>query len=360
MTKQILLVSSEFPPGPGGIGEHARGLAHELNRLGYLVSVVSELRHGYEVPSKFDNVTVQYLQQRGWKKAFSLARVLLTWMHKNREGWVIFSGLGPLMVSPMTRLFSRVRTLAVVHGHEALMSRSFNRSWLIFALRGFNVRVAVSEYSRSVSESLLRMPFVMIPNGFDPIKFGNGNPREKIGPLRLLTIGRISPRKGQHNVVAALPELLRRFPGTEYHIIGLPDHVDELRARASQLGVWEQVVVHGMLSNEDIRSRMAQADIFIMLSESQANGDVEGFGIAILEANFFGLPAIGSRGCGIEQAIAHRQSGWLVDPHDAFQVVEAVADIIAHHQEYRQRAQMWASQFTWMNIGPRYAEQLHV
>ena len=39
-----------------------------------------------------------------------------------------------------------------------------------------------------------------------------------------------------------------------------------------------------------------KSDIFIMMSEMTESGDVEGFGIAIIEANSLGLPSIGTLG----------------------------------------------------------------
>ena len=63
-----------------------------------------------------------------------------------------------------------------------------------------------------------------------------------------------------------------------------------------------------------------QADIFIMLSQNDIKFDVEGFGIAILEANLLGIPAIGSRDTGIEDAIVHNETGKLVDPYSVEEI----------------------------------------
>jgi len=38
----IFIISTEFPPGPGGIGSHAYQVAKELHRLGWVVTVFSE------------------------------------------------------------------------------------------------------------------------------------------------------------------------------------------------------------------------------------------------------------------------------------------------------------------------------
>lgn len=355
----MLIVSSEFPPGPGGIGEHARGLALALGQLGFSVSVLAEWRSGMGEPLSLATVQVEYVHKIGWRKAIDMASQARRWARKNQGGWIIFSGLLPLLLAPVISLGFQGKTLAVLHGHEVLMSRHMKRSWLVWALHRFDVRVAVSEYCRENTRKFISAPIEVIPNGFDPQRFGQrAVGRAQQGPLRLVTVGRVSPRKGQHNVVAALPEVITRFPDVEYHVIGIPDYADRLLAQAAALGVESRVKLHGVLSNEEIAKFLESADVFVMLSETQANGDVEGFGIAILEANYFGLPAIGSRGCGIEQAIRHGYNGWLIDPHSPCEFVYALEEIMIHYSRYHHCAHEWSTGFVWNQVGDRYAELL--
>ena len=55
------------------------------------------------------------------------------------------------------------------------------------------------------------------------------------------------------------------------------------------------------------------SDIFVMLSEETTTGDVEGFGIAVIEANALGIPTIGTMGSGLEDAISDKITGFLVN-----------------------------------------------
>ena len=45
--KEILIHSSEFPPGPGGIGNHAYNLAKNLTKLNYKVTVFAPKREEF-------------------------------------------------------------------------------------------------------------------------------------------------------------------------------------------------------------------------------------------------------------------------------------------------------------------------
>jgi phosphatidylinositol alpha-1,6-mannosyltransferase len=91
-----------------------------------------------------------------------------------------------------------------------------------------------------------------------------------------------------------------------------------------------------------------------MLSAESVTGDVEGFGIAILEANAMGVPAIGSKDCGIEDAINTGKSGLLIAFNDTNACIEGIAQILEHTTEFRKEAKKWAEQHDWSHIINRY------
>ena len=94
--------------------------------------------------------------------------------------------------------------------------------------------------------------------------------------------------------------------------------------------------------------------IFIMLSSESLTGDVEGFGIAILEANAMGIPAIGSKGCGIEDAINPENSGILIEVDNSNQFVASISKIITEMPKYRSEAKSWAQAHDWDVIIKQY------
>ena len=49
MSNKILFISSEFPPGPGGLGEHAFQISRGLNELGWEVTVITTLDYTNEI-----------------------------------------------------------------------------------------------------------------------------------------------------------------------------------------------------------------------------------------------------------------------------------------------------------------------
>jgi phosphatidylinositol alpha-1,6-mannosyltransferase len=91
-----------------------------------------------------------------------------------------------------------------------------------------------------------------------------------------------------------------------------------------------------------------------MLSQNDIKFDVEGFGIAILEANLLGIPAIGSRDTGIEDAIVHNETGKLVDPYSVEEILEAIDETIINKEKLSMEAIEWAHQHNWTEITTQY------
>ena len=44
---------------------------------------------------------------------------------------------------------------------------------------------------------------------------------------QLITVGNLTQRKGQHNMINALPELLKKYPDLHYHCVGIPTEIEQ-------------------------------------------------------------------------------------------------------------------------------------
>ena len=76
-------------------------------------------------------------------------------------------------------------------------------------------------------------------------------------------------------------------------------------------------------------------------------GDFEGFGIAVLEANYFGIPAIGSINSGLSDAINHGYSGILVNPKLDNDIINAIDKILSNKEQYSKNARNWSKKYLW-------------
>ena len=360
--KKILFLTSELPPQPGGIGNHAHQLARYLSNH-YKVTVIADQRseegkeeHDFDQQQDFKVVRVKRRATLVWTylKRFFIARKLI-----KTNNVLLVSGKFPLWVGGLLSLVSNKPIFGIIHGSEVQLSNSIAKKLSNWALTRLDHVIAVSNFTLNLVDTLKLKSTSVIPNGFHKMSFEPKQIEEKNNEvLQLITVGNLTQRKGQHNVIKALPLLLKAYPNLIYHCVGIPTNRNQLMELAKSLNVADQVQFHGQLSEDKKLSLLQQSDIFMMLSEQTSTGDVEGFGIAILEANALGLPAIGSLNCGIEDAIKTKESGLLVDPHDTRQIVSAVQDIITNRNQYSQQAKAWSTHFTWDKIGAKYVEVL--
>lgn len=261
----------------------------------------------------------------------------------------------------LTGIFSffypRHKYLAILHGSELNLSR-WSRRLTRLSLRGFDRGIAVSGYTARIARNFQpRLKVTVIQNGFEPDRFEPYSGKKDLaGHPALITVGNVTRRKGQQNVIKALPTIRDRYPDVHYHIVGIPTEQAAFEALAKELEVMDHITFHGPLPDAELTAALRGADIFAMLSERQPDGDVEGFGIAILEANYLGLPAIGADDSGITDAIRDGYSGKLVNNGDPAAVSSAIEEIMRHYEAYAAQARSWSKDFTWEIKIKRYLE----
>ena len=175
----------------------------------------------------------------------------------------------------------------------------------------------------------------------------------------MLTVGNVTERKGQLNVIKHLPDIITLYPNIHYHCVGLKTESGKFNEEAKRLGVESYVTFHGKVEHENLISFYSNSDIFVMLSNVTRTGDIEGFGIAILEANYFGLPAIGSLNCGIEDAIKNNKSGILINQDITEDFKNAINEVITRNKEFELEAKSWALKHTWNIVIQQYIKEIN-
>lgn len=366
-----VIIVWEFPPGPGGIGQHAFSLAYAVNRKGFTVDVITsgdyatsaELR---QFDEQHSNLNIRRIMGSSWTKYVRRLLTCISIVRSRKPAIVILSGKAALWTSLIIRPFipSESTIYGVVHGTEINLPGRIPRWLTHLSMRKVDVLICVSRFTQVLLQSSVEFlpPVFVLANGLsialmpsegaEPID----SIREK-GYPRLLTVGRISSRKGQFRVIRALPYLRTIWPEIHYHMIGIDTGKDELIALAKRFGVENHITVHGVFADRNrLYGAYCSADVFVMLSENQSDGDVEGFGIAILEANYFGVPAIGSKGCGIEDAIQDGYNGYLVSGDDAREIARALKNCLAD-ESMKDHAKTWAQMHDWDILAEKLVPQ---
>jgi phosphatidylinositol alpha-1,6-mannosyltransferase len=356
-SKKLLLITSEFPPQPGGIGNHAYHLAKHLQIENIEVTVLTDQRSkdGLEEIA-FDAKQTFKIKRVARKAILTISyfiRITTAFKLLKHHDVVLLSGKFSLWTGGILSLFTSKKIIAVLHGSEIILNNKFLRKLTNWCLGRFQYTIAVSNYTKGLISDSLQNNCTVIFNGFEIATKGVLH-KQKLEIINLITVGNVTKRKGQHNVINALPLLLQNFPKLKYHIVGIPTEKELLIDLAKLLNVMEAVAFHGMVSETNKIDLLNKASIFVMLSETTSIGDVEGFGIAILEANALGIPAIGAKSCGIEDAINDGMSGVLIDAQNPIQVLNAVKEINNSYIEYSENAKLWSNNFSWNEIIKQY------
>jgi len=146
---------------------------------------------------------------------------------------------------------------------------------------------------------------------------------ELIGPgdLLLCSVGRQVKRKGHEWFIrTVMPQL-----GANVHLAlgGKGPESDAIRQATVDTGMEARVHSLGLVAEEKLASLYSGGDLFIM-PNIPIEGDMEGFGVVMLEAGLCGMPSIASRIEGIQDVITDGVNGYCVDALE----VDGFADII--------------------------------
>ena len=369
----ILIITWNFPPRRGGMENLIAGLADGLrkNHCLFVVTSFASVADGNEAVFRPRcSGLLPFFFYSLYRGSVLLAR--------HPEIRVILGGSA--LVTPVVFLlakFFRRRSVVLVHGLDLVYpSMLYHLFWLRW-LRHCDRVVANSFYTASLAERInLRKDAVqIIPPGiyWDSIALPVGREEKRAmgldGRKVLLFVGRLARRKGVGEFLQrSFARIVREVPEAYFLIVGenpshsLAHHEDiasEIRRVVRGMTLESHVRMLGRLTDLEL-AKVYQISDLMVLPALATKGDVEGFGIVILEAAATGRPTVATRVGGIPDAIEDGRSGILVDPEESDRMSEAVVRLLRDDQarlalgQYAQNRVR--EQFGWDSIIRRYEE----
>lgn len=173
--------------------------------------------------------------------------------------------------------------------------------------------IAISDFARSQILSLLpedRWDKVSVVHcGVDPDDFP---PREggasDDGAVKVLSVGRLVPVKGQAVLLEAIALLHTRGVAVEATLIGEGPRKKHLESMARRLGIADNVRFAGAVGQDEIRAHYTDSDIFCLSSFA------EGLPVVLMEAMATGVPVVATRVMGVPELVRDGVNGLLVPP----------------------------------------------
>jgi glycosyltransferase involved in cell wall biosynthesis len=217
--------------------------------------------------------------------------------------------------------------------------------------------IATSEVTADLLAARFEVPrkrIEVVAPGTDRMPFSVGS---NGGPLRLISVGAVVPRKGFDLLVEALASLTDlpwqlAVVGDRERDPAAAAHLDALIARHR---LEDRIECLGAVSSERLAALYADADLFVLASH------FEGYGMAFAEAIAHGLPVVGTTGGAIAETVP-ASAGRLVPPGDVAALGNALREVIVddscRHALVAGARAAAAALPSWPEAGARFARAL--
>lgn len=206
-----------------------------------------------------------------------------------------------------------------------------------------------SNYTRQQLEALScpAAKLHRLPVGLNPESF-HFQERKPGRPARLITIARLVEIKGHEFCLRALARVRSRLPEFQVHydLVGDGPLRPKLEALARELGVADAVAFHGSRPGADVQPLLQQAHLFVLASVT-VEGDREGQGLVLQEAQACGLPIVATRHGAFPEGVREGESALLVPERDPEALAGAIVQLL-------QKPEQWAEMG---RAGRRFVEE---
>jgi phosphatidylinositol alpha-mannosyltransferase len=360
---RIGLVSQSYYPRYGGVTEHVHALAQELRRRGHEVTIITSffrrgekgfrdgvLRIGWNILVPFNRAFVDFAigvsLKRQLRNAFR--RLDLDVVH-------VHCPTAPTLPLFAVQVSDRptVGTFHSTGGRTAL--QDLFRPLMVSAMSRLDARIAVSETARATAELYHPGPYDVIPNGVDVERFHPlVKPFEEWrdpAHTNILFVGRLDPRKGVQDLIAAMPEVVARTDGrARLLVVGDSYLRPQIMAGVSSVAR-EHVHFLGHVPSADLPRWYATGDIFC----SPATGN-ESFGIVLVEAMAAGRVVACSDIPGYRTVVTPNRDAAVFPPGDVPALARTLSQLVedpARRGRLAEEGRRRALDFSWPTVVDR-------
>ncbi|MGB3312383.1 MAG: glycosyltransferase [Nodosilinea sp.] len=256
----------------------------------------------------------------------------------------------------------------IVHSHFGLYSlncallkkiKAFNGK-LVVSFHGGDVNATPKTHGKDVYKPVFEVAdmFTVNSNFTAQQAIGLGCPEEKIEKLpvglnlsrykpslnkykngdtvKLLTVARLTEKKGIEYSIKAFSKATKNLDNVEYTIVGEGPLEAELKNLVNCLHISNKVKFVGSKTQAEILFLYEESHIFLLSSVTAKNGDREGQGLVLQEAQAMGLPIISTFHNGIPEGILDGKSGFLVPERDVDMLAEKISVLLDNPEIWSQ------------------------
>lgn len=287
---------------------------------------------------------------------------------------VLFSSMVTASLAYFVRSRITVPMVTINHGRDVTLPVSIYQWFVPKIFTSLDGVISVSRATRGecIKRGMEPEKGVALPNGFDFEKLSSFPDKQESRnrlqrnfriPLEhhsmLLTVGRKVRRKGHEWFIReVMPKLDDQVV---YVTVGDGPEYENIQQAAEDSGFADRIFLLGRQPDEVLKQAYAAADLFVM-PNIPVEGDMEGFGIVLLEANMAKTPAVAADLEGIKDVIVQGENGYRVPTLDANQFAEKIRFMLSNKLEHfsEQTRSYVQEQFSWRHVADEYIDYLQM
>lgn len=346
MSGRTLVITNDFPPDVGGIESFVYGLVSRQPAESMVVLTSSAAGDAdFDRAQDFEIVRHKGSVLLPEPRVGKLAQELLRAYDCDR---VLFGAAAPLgLLAGGLRDAGIERQVAITHGHEVgwaslpgtrrLLRRVGDNTDAMTYLGNYTRKKIGKALSPDAAKRMRRLVPGIDTERFHPRNVSDGiRVREDLGLVSrpvIVCVSRLMPRKGQDTLVQALPLVHERIPDAALLLIGEGRHRTKLEGMIRAEGLGNDVFLAAKVPEHDLPAYLAAGDVFAMPCRTRNRGlDVEGLGIAYLEASATGLPVITGDSGGASDAVLEGETGYAVSGNSVFPLADALITLLSDRE----------------------------
>lgn len=345
-----------------------------LKSIGGMQRVSMQLVNELEKREDVEIKTV--IQHAPWKgievrTAFFLARLtrkLPRIVNEYKPDVILFSSMVTASLAKIARNRIDVPMVTINHGQDVKMPIGLYQKFVPKIFKALDGVISVSRATRQecIKRGMSPGKGVALPNGFDMTDFkevpDRKESREEIaehfgihlnGTHLMLTVGRQVKRKGHEWF---LKEVLPKVQSdVVYLAIGDGPEHENLKEIRDSSPHRDRIILAGKQPDPVLKKAYAAADLFIM-PNVPVEGDMEGFGIVLLEANLASTPAVAADLEGIKDVVENGENGFKVTVYDSDKFAEQVDNVLSNDLEVLgENSRKYVEEnFAWNKVAEQY------
>lgn len=239
----------------------------------------------------------------------------------------------PTSVTQFASLFSDIPFSFTAHAKDIYTSK---KEKLYHKIKRASFVVTCTKHNKEYLQEIAgdtQTPIYCIYHGID-LKLFQPKSSDRIPeePYKLLTIARMTAKKGLPTIYRALDRLKKRGIKFSHTLIGDGDDREAVHTIIHELGLENCCQLLGTLTHEEVLTSFQSNDLFLLGCEIAKNGDRDGIPNVLVESLAMGVPALSTDVSAIPEILINGKTGITIPPSDPIAMEEAILQLLTNQR----------------------------